>query len=95
LFVLQIVIAVSPLVESREEGRLIAHVEQDGTRHVNLHNEATCALCSVRAQKAMPAPAATPVGSARSPIAPTVATYTAPLTVGATTNRSRAPPRLV
>jgi hypothetical protein len=55
LIAVQGAIALSPLVERRGEVRLGAHAEQDGARHVQAHNESTCALCMARAQTSMPA----------------------------------------
>jgi hypothetical protein len=48
LIALQGAIALSPLWERSSEGRLAAHTEQDGARHVGLHNEETCIVCAVR-----------------------------------------------
>jgi len=62
---LQGAMALSPLAEPRDEARLSAHAEQDGTRHVNLHNEATCVLCSARAQTSMPAPVPEPLATSQ------------------------------
>jgi hypothetical protein len=47
MLVLQCGMAMAPMAE-REGRRTVTHVEQQGTRHAQLHNEATCALCAVR-----------------------------------------------
>ncbi|HLA90536.1 MAG TPA: hypothetical protein VJL28_08910 [Gemmatimonadaceae bacterium] len=87
-------LVLSPLVEPRSDGRGTAHVEQDGTRHVNVHNESTCALCSARTQTSMPAPGAAPLASARPRIRAACLTYAARLRDDTPTNLSRAPPLL-
>jgi hypothetical protein len=92
LFALQGAVALSPLWEPGSEARLSAHAEQDGARHLNLHNEATCALCSARAQTSMPSPAPQPIVGARELIVLVSKAYTAPVAVVSTTNLARAPP---
>ena len=93
LFALQASVVSSAIWERQSHGRLSAHVEQDGTRHLNLHDESTCALCSQRAQSSMPAPAATPGVSGGQKIVPTLRTYSPPARIATATNHSRAPPR--
>lgn len=51
---LQAAVAGLAAWEPRAELRLGVHTEQDGTNHVGMHNEATCALCSARAQSSLP-----------------------------------------
>ena len=92
LFALQGGIVASPFMEPRSEGRLSAHAEQDGARHVNLHNEATCALCSVRAQTSMPAQGATEIACPRHETGTAMESYAAPSCEDAPNNLSRAPP---
>ena len=93
LLALQGAVALSPLVEGRSEQRLGAHAEQDGARHLNLHNEDTCALCSARAQTAMPAEPAPAIAGAALKVVAAMETYAAPAREQAHHNRSRAPPR--
>lgn len=50
LLVLQGFVAASPLFEGRNvDGPPRVHVEQRDAHHPDQHNEASCALCSVRA----------------------------------------------
>ena len=91
---MQWAVALSPLAEPHSEGRMSAHAEQDGTRHVNLHNEATCVLCSARAQSSMPAALADTLASTRPRVVAARVTHAALSRDDAPTNRSRAPPRL-
>jgi hypothetical protein len=92
LFALQGAMALSPLWEPGSEARMSAHAEQDGARHLNLHNEATCALCSVRAQTSMPSPPAQSFGGSHIRIVMVTEAYTAPPAVVFSTNLARAPP---
>ena len=55
LLALQGAIALSPLLEPTEKGRLGAHAEEQGAQHKYQHDEATCAVGSVRAMHSSPA----------------------------------------
>jgi hypothetical protein len=55
LFALQSAIALSPLLEPSEKGRMGAHAERKGAQHKYQHDEATCAVCSVRSMHSSPA----------------------------------------
>jgi hypothetical protein len=92
LVALQGAVAVSPLIEPRTEALLGAHAEPDGARHVNLHNEATCALCSARAQTSMPAHVTPGIECARQQAIAALETHAAPSREDAHYNLSRAPP---
>jgi len=48
LIALQAVIAVSPVLERRDEVRRDTHVEAQGNRHLFGHDESTCGVCAVR-----------------------------------------------
>ncbi len=48
LIALQAVIAVSPMLELRDEVRRDTHVEAQGNPHLFGHDEATCTVCAVR-----------------------------------------------
>lgn len=91
---LQGAMALSPLAEPHRDGRVAAHAEQDGTRHANAHNEATCGLCSARAQASLPAPVAVAPVSVRPRVIATRVTESARSRDDVRTNRSRAPPSL-
>src|ERR1039457_3568584 len=67
LFALQGAIAVSPLLETTEKGRLGAHTEEQGARHKYQHDEATCAVCSVRAMHSSPARGSPAIACERKP----------------------------
>lgn len=92
LLALQGAVVASPLAEARSEGRLGAQAEQDGARHLNLHNEATCALCSARAQTSMPAHVTPGIECARLQAIAALETHAAPSREDAHYNLSRAPP---
>lgn len=49
---LQVVIAVSPVLERQNETRLDTHMEDWGSRHLFAHDEATCVGCAVRSTAA-------------------------------------------
>jgi hypothetical protein len=86
-------IALSPLWEARSEVRLDTHAEQDGTRDVGLHNEATCIVCAVRTLHA--AASARTFDFVTAPRMLVVASFAAraiPSRDPARTNLSRAPP---
>lgn len=53
MLLVQATIVASPLFESHPTGAPVTHVEEPGTRHVDMHNEATCVVCSVRAMHAV------------------------------------------
>ena len=94
MLLLHVGVALAPLAE--REGRHAAnHAEQRGTRHARMHNERTCAVCTVRSLQ-------TAVSAAG--IAPTV--HDAPFQIiiafvdavfarpAPTLNSSRAPPSM-
>jgi hypothetical protein len=49
MLLVQATIVASPLFEPHTTGAPVTHVEEPGARHVDMHNEATCVVCSVRA----------------------------------------------
>ncbi|MFI5233055.1 MAG: hypothetical protein ACHQSE_11165 [Gemmatimonadales bacterium] len=61
LFALQGAIALAPLAEPSEKGRMGAHVEQQGARHQYQHDETTCVVCAVRSLHCTPAHACAPI----------------------------------
>lgn len=50
MLVLQFGMVLAPMSE-RDGRRTVTHVEQQGTRHAQLHNESACALCAVRSMQ--------------------------------------------
>jgi hypothetical protein len=94
LFALQGAIALAPLAEPTEKGRLGAHAEQQGAQHQYQHDEATCAVCSVRSLHCSPAHNCPPIVGEHQE---TVASHDTPLApalrVGPTA-LPRAPPQL-
>lgn len=52
---LQVVFIASAMWEPRPSVRLGTHVEQPGTRHAGMHDEASCTVCAVRTMHAPPA----------------------------------------
>ena len=94
LLALQGGIVVSPLWEShgQKEMRPKPHVEQSGARHIDMHDETTCLMCSVRSLVSLPAaPAPAIVVRRQSPNAWRNAEVPDSRDDGPT-NRSRAPP---
>ena len=95
LFALQGVIVLSPVWEPHDQSTPRAHAEQPGTRHVAVHNESNCAVCSVRSMHAAVAPAVFPeiVFVQWRPVTG-LATLAVPSCDGALSHLSRAPPLL-
>ncbi len=94
LLALQGGIVTSPLWETRnqKEVRPKPHVEQSGARHLDMHDETTCLVCSVRSLASLPmAPAPSIVVARQSPTAWQTAEVPHARDDGST-NRSRAPP---
>ena len=48
----QTVLVGSFVLESHAPNLRVTHVDEPGTRHLNVHNEATCVVCSTRAMHA-------------------------------------------
>jgi hypothetical protein len=93
LVALQGAIALSPMWESHGEVRLDTHAEQDGTRDVGLHNEATCIVCAVRTLHAAAAPRTFDfVTAPRMLVVASFAARAVPSADPARTHHSRAPP---
>ena len=67
LLALQGAIAVSPLLEPTEKGRLGAHAEEQGAQHKYQHDETTCAVCAVRSLHSSPAQGSSAIASERKP----------------------------
>ena len=94
LLALQGGIVTSPLWEShgQKEVHPRPHVEHSGARHVDMHDESTCTVCSVRSLVSMPAaPSPAIVVARQSPIAWRNAEVADSRDDGPL-NRSRAPP---
>jgi hypothetical protein len=95
LFALQLLIAVSPLVERQTPIRPTAHAHDQQTHHLLAHDESTCGVCAARTQVAVePAlPAEFVVVAAHLPVALTERAI-APSGAPRAANPSRAPPVL-
>ena len=95
LLALQAVIAVSPMIERRDEVRRDTHVEAQGSRHLFAHDEGTCTLCAARTLlgdlPADPAPLLALTTRGRVDIAYAAVVHPAGV---APDNQSRAPPVL-
>lgn len=93
LLALQSVVALLPAMEQRGEVRLDTHMEAPGNEHLPAHNDATCAVCAVRALwGAVPqqaAPLFPPASIGRADI---VFAAVAPTVGVAPDNHPRAPP---
>ncbi|MGH7656154.1 MAG: hypothetical protein ACREN6_15995, partial [Gemmatimonadaceae bacterium] len=78
LFALQGAIALAPLAETTEKGRLGAHAEPKGAQHKYQHDEATCAVCAVRSLHCTPVHVCPPmvgerqqsIAALKAPVAP-------------------------
>jgi hypothetical protein len=92
LFALQGAITLSPLLEAGEKGRLGAHAEQQGATHKYQHDEATCAVCAVRALHSSPAQGAAPIAWERQQSLAAPDVHLAPAGVVDPTTLARAPP---
>jgi hypothetical protein len=93
LFALQGAIAVSPLLDTRDDGGMAVHVENHGTRHAYLHNEDTCAVCAVRSlHSTVPVVACPPVAVVCHETVAAIRLDEAPDRPNVSTLRSRAPP---
>ena len=91
---LQGAIALSPLLESNERGRMPVHVEQQGATHQYQHDEATCAVCTVRALHSSPAQACPAIACERQQAVAALDAPATPLHGVETTALPRAPPPL-
>ncbi len=90
---LQVAVTVSWLAESRATQRLDTHADERGTRHANIHDEATCPACALRATHAAPASANRVPSSAEHRVALTPRTAAGPHQVARrTAHTTRAPP---
>ena len=93
--VAQIMLAFAPLAEAERASDSAAHVEEAGTSLHHAHNEADCTACVARVLLATSAPAsrqsfAIAVVSVSAPGAVTEALSS----VGTSSSRSRAPPKV-
>jgi len=92
MLLFQVGIALAPLAE-RDGRQAVNHVEQRGTRHARMHNESTCAVCSVRSLQATVSTtsiARTEHAAPRQMII--VSVYAAAVRDAPASNTSRAPP---
>ena len=70
MLLVQAMFVASPLFEPHATGAPVTHVEEPGARHVDMHNEESCVVCSVRAMDvviAAPAASITTVLEAGTP----------------------------
>ena len=94
LVVLQGAISLAPLLEVSERGRIGAHAEERGAQHKYQHDEATCAVGSVRSLHSAPAQSPAAITCERHQF---VAALDAPVARSRRndpTSLPRAPPRL-
>ena len=92
LIALEMAVTLSPLLEPHHEAAE-THIEQSGTAHHFLvHNEATCAVCTLRSMGALPVVPEVPIASAVPVMPPRARQYVAVVSRGATAHGSRAPP---
>jgi hypothetical protein len=93
VFLAQLVLALTPLLEGREGPDARAHVEEAGIRVHHVHDEAYCSACTVRHLLASSEVLPVPAISASSPAGiVAVARVDSFLAAAAATTRSRAPP---
>jgi hypothetical protein len=94
LFALQGAIALAPLAEPSEKGRLGAHAEQKGAQHKYQHDEATCVVCAVRSLHCSPAQSCPPIVDERQHSVVALEAPVAPALHANPTALPRAPPQL-
>jgi hypothetical protein len=94
LFALQGAVALSPLIESSEKGRMGAHAEDRGAQHKYQHDESTCAVCAVRSLHAAPTQSPPPIIGEQVHASAALAAPVAPVRRVEATIRPRAPPQL-
>lgn len=93
LLALQGAIALAPLIEPSEKGRLGAHAESQGAQHKYQHDESTCAVCSVRSMHCTPVQVCPPLVDERQQSVATRETPIAPALRFDRTALPRAPPQ--
>jgi hypothetical protein len=94
LFALQGAIALAPLLETNEKGRMGAHAEQKGAQHKYQHDETTCAACAVRSLHSSPAQSCPAIACERQQSMAALDAPVAPARRTDPTVLPRAPPRL-
>jgi len=92
--VMQLFVAASAIWEQSAQVRLGEHAEQQDAQHVGQHDEATCALCSVRSQTSMPSAQQETAVAALRAMAPVTAAVPTRVAAPPSSTRSRAPPSL-
>jgi hypothetical protein len=94
LLALQGGIVTSPLWEthSQKEVHPKPHVEESGERHLDMHDEKTCLVCSVRTLASLPAAPAPAIHAVRRADSITTCRHAPPALVASYPRRSRAPP---
>jgi hypothetical protein len=94
LLVLQALVTVAPVMEAHHEAPE-SHVEQNGATHIFVvHNEATCAVCTLRSIRVLPAQASADVPTAAPAIFAPARVAVSALTRDSAAHASRAPPAL-
>jgi hypothetical protein len=92
LLALELVVALAPLMEPTHEATA-SHVEQTGTRHHFLvHDDANCAVCTLRSITALPRGHAVLLPTAAQAFVAPVRVNVATTTGANAANPSRAPP---
>jgi hypothetical protein len=94
LLALQGAIALAPLAEPSERGRMGAHAEQQGAQHQYQHDESTCAVCSVRSLHCAPVHTCPPIVGERQHSIAALEVPVAPAFRADPTALPRAPPTL-
>jgi hypothetical protein len=94
LFALQGAIALAPLAEPNEKGRMGAHAEQQGAQHKYQHDDSTCAVCAVRSLHCAPAQSCPPIIDERQQSIVALAAPVAPALRAGPAVLPRAPPQL-
>lgn len=95
MLLVQATMVATPLFEPCTTSAPVTHIEEPGTRHVAMHNEATCIVCSVRAMHvAIAAPAAAFTTLREERPSPSTEVPQLSLHAALALYPSRAPPRL-
>jgi hypothetical protein len=93
LFALQGAIALAPLLEASEKGRMGAHAEQRGAQHKYQHDDRTCAVCAVRSLHSSPAQSCPAIACERQQTVAALDARVSPARRVAPTALPRAPPQ--
>ena len=92
LLVLEVTIALAPLMEPHHSAPE-SHIEPTGTSHVFVvHNDATCPVCTLRSIRALPSTATVPIATSAPTHFARTRDYVSVVTRDEAAHSTRAPP---